>query len=411
MPGRYLQHQFPGGLTLLAESISGVQSAAMSLLVPAGSANDPETEHGAATVLAEMVLRGAGERDSHALMEHLDSLGLQRGSGTGVHHTHFSCAGVGPKVLAALPAYADIVRRPHLPESGFEAARDLALQSLAGIDDDPRQKLMVTLRELFFPAPLGRNPMGRKPDLERLHLETCRTEHARRYRGAGSILAIAGNIDLQTIQSEVEKSFGDFNGDSPLVAEPPLPPAQKRFESQSSEQTHIGIAYAAIAPTDPDYYAMRVAMEVLGGGTSGRLFTELREKRGLVYNVWAGYTALRRLGAIFGYAGTSNDRAQTTLDFLVEELHRLTNGVEKAEVDRARIGLKANTIMEGESTSSRAASQAQDFFTLGRVRTLEEIAAAIDAVNVDRVNAFLRSHPPGDLTVAIVGPKKLKWPA
>jgi predicted Zn-dependent peptidase len=410
MSGRYLHHQFPGGLTLLAESISGVQSVAMSLLIPAGGANDPETAHGAATVLSDLVLRGAGKRDSHELMNHLDRLGLARGSGTGVHHTHFSCAGVGPKVLAALPAYADIIRRPHLPESGFEAARDLSIQSIAGIDDDPRQKLMVKIRELFFPAPLGRNPMGRKKDLQRFKLEACRADHAKRYCGAGSILALAGNLNLQTVQDEVAKSFADFNGALQPIPEPPLPAPQNHFELQPSEQTHIGIACPSIPPTHPEYYAMRVAMEVLGGGTSGRLFTELREKRGLVYNVWAGYTSLRHLGALFGYAGTSNDRAQATLDQLISELHRLTRGVEKAEVDRARIGLKANTIMEGESTSSRAASQAQDFFTLGRVRTLEEIAAAIDAVNVDRVNAYLAANPPGDLTVVIVGPRELKFP-
>jgi predicted Zn-dependent peptidase len=410
MPGRFIQHQLKGGLTLLGESISGVQSAAMTLLVPAGAANDPADACGAATVLSDLVLRGAGSRDSHQLIDHFDGLGLQRSSGTGVHHSAFSCAGVGPKVLEALPAYADVVRRPLLPETGFEAARDLAIQALSGIDDDPRQKLLVTLRELFFPAPLGRNPMGKKLDLQRLTVETCRAEHARRYRGAGAILAMAGNIDLDAIQRQAEHLFDDLDGLSPLIGEPPLGPAQKRFEVQDSEQTHIGIACPSIPPTDPQYYPMRVALEVFGGGTSGRLFTELREKRGLVYNVWAGYSALRRLGAMLGYAGTSNERAQATLDCFVAELHRLSKGVTAAEVERARIGLKANTIMEGESTSSRASSLAQDYFTLGRVRTLEEIASAIDAVTVDRVNAYLQSNPPGELTVVIVGPKQLQWP-
>src|SRR5436853_5393450 len=105
-----------------------MQSAAMVLALPAGSSTDPVDRDGAATVLCDLVLRGAGNRDNRQLTEYLDSLGLQRNSSVGIHHSHFSCAGVAAKVLEGLPAYADIVRRPHLPQQGFEAAQDLALQ-------------------------------------------------------------------------------------------------------------------------------------------------------------------------------------------------------------------------------------------------------------------------------------------
>src|SRR5678816_1997607 len=124
-----------------------------------------------------------------------------------------------------------------------------------------------------------------------------------------------------------------------------------RHEPQQSEQTHIGIAYASLPETHDDYYTLRLAMEVLSGGMSGRLFTEVREKRGLVYNVWAGYSSLKGSGSILGYAGTSNDRAQATLDCFMTELHRLSDGVTQPELDRAKTGLKASTIMQGESTS------------------------------------------------------------
>ncbi len=153
-----------------------------------------------------------------------------------------------------------------------------------------------------------------------------------------------------------------------------------------------------------------MAVEVLSGGMSGRLFTEVREKRGLVYSVWAGYSSLRDRGSIMGYAGTSNDRAQATLDCLVSELHRMTLGVTEAELDRAKIGLKASTIMQGESTGSRAGAIAHDFFMRGRIRTLEEVTAAIDGVTVDRVNAYLKAHPPGPFTIVTVGPKELTLP-
>jgi predicted Zn-dependent peptidase len=155
---------------------------------------------------------------------------------------------------------------------------------------------------------------------------------------------------------------------------------------------------------------MRMAIEVLSGGMSGRLFTEVREKRALVYNVWAGYTSLKGQGSVLGYAGTSNERAQATLDTFIHELYRLQEGITGAELERAKTGLKAGTIMQGESTSARAGSIAHDFFMRGRIRTLDEIKAAIDGVTLDQVNDWLKKNKPGPFTIVTVGPKELNVP-
>jgi predicted Zn-dependent peptidase len=212
------------------------------------------------------------------------------------------------------------------------------------------------------------------------------------------------------VRDAVEKYFGSWNGREHAAFELLPPPGNVHHEPQASEQTHIGIAWPSVPETSEDYYTVRMAVEVLSGGMSGRLFTEVREKRGLCYSVWAGYSSLKGLGSIFGYAGTSNDRAQATLDCFVGELHRLQKGVTTQELDRAKIGIKASTIMQGESTSARAGAIAHDFFMRGRIRTLEEIKAAIDAVTVDRVNAYLKDHPAGPFTFVTVGPKALKMP-
>jgi len=407
---RYFQHTFGNGLTLLGEQMPGMVSAAMTLLVPAGSAGDPIDRSGSSTVLSDLVLRGAGGRDSRQLTDYLDSLGLQRSSSVGVFHMRFGSAAVGAKVIEGLGAYADIIRRPHLPQSGFESARDLALQALEGIDDEPRQKLMIKLREWFFPSPYGRNSMGRKEDLEKLTLELMKADHGRRFHAQGAILALAGNIDFDEIRGVTEKLFGDWEGAEPAAPELMPPPGRFHHEEQQSEQTHIGIAWPSVPETDPEYYTVRMAIEVLSGGMSGRLFTEVREKRGLCYSVWAGYSSLKGQGSILGYAGTSNDRAQATLDCFLGELHRLREGVTAAELERAKTGLKASTIMQGESTSARSGAIAHDYFMRGRLRTLEEIKNAIDSVTVEQVNAYLKAHEAGPFTIVTVGPKALKLP-
>ena len=410
MSERYFQHTFPNGLTLLIEKMPGVQSGAMTFLLDAGASTDPVDRTGSATVISDLVLRGAGTRDSRTLTAYLDSLGLQRSSSVGIHHSRFSSAALAERVLDSLPTYADIVRRPHMPAEGFEAARDLSLQSLEGIEDEPRQKLMIKLREWHFPSPFGRNSMGEKDQLEKMTLESVTADWQHRYRAKDAILSLAGNFDFAQAKSMVEASFGDWPTGETLNIQQTPPPGNYRHEPQQSEQTHIGIAYPSLPETAPEYYILRLAIEILSGGMSGRLFTEVREKRGLVYNVWAGYSSLKGSGSILGYAGTSNERAQATLDTFVAELYRLQEGVTIEELDRAKTGLKASTIMQGESTSARAGAIAHDFFMRGRIRTLDEIKTAIDSVTLDQVNAFLKKNPPGPFTIVIVGPKELKTP-
>lgn len=410
MAERYFHHTFANGLTLLAEQMPAMQSVAMTLLVPAGVCYDAEGCVGVSTVLSDLVLRGAGERDSRELTDHFDLLGLQRSSTVGIYHTRFAAAAVGPKILESLPAYADVLLRPHLPEDGFEAARDLALQALSGVDDEPRQKLLIKLRELHFPAPLGRNSMGVKEDLEGLKLSDAVSAHKARFRAGGAILAVAGNVDFEVYKAEVGRLFGEVAGGGNEELKLTPPGGAYRFEVQQSEQTHIGLAYPSVPETHEDYYTVRLAAEVLSGGMSGRLFTEIREKRGLCYSVWAGYSSLQGRGSMMAYAGTSNERAQATLDCLVAELHRLSEGVTAAELARAKTGIKSSLIMSGESTSARAGAIAHDWFTRGRLRTLDEIKAAIDMVSVDQVNAYLKRTKVGPFTTVIVGPKELKLP-
>jgi predicted Zn-dependent peptidase len=405
---RFLLHTLPNGMVLLGERMAGVSSAAMTLLLPAGVANDPADSIGAATVLAELTLRGAGTRPSKELTDHLDRLGLQRSSSVGVNHTRYGSAALAPRVLEGLGTYADIIRRPMLPADQVHQAKELALQALAGIDDDPRTKVLLKLREVHWPEPFGRNAMGVAEHVESIDHAKVKSEHAARFRPQGTILAVAGAIEFRSLVDRVESLFGGWQGASRPLAVGSRPSQQIVYEQADSEQTHIGIAWPSVPETHPDYYAARLASEVLSGGMSGRLFTEVREKRALCYSVGASYASYPGAASLLGYAGTQPERAQATLDQFLHEVHRMAEGVTQAELERARIGLKASTIMSGESSGSRAGSIAHDYFTRGRIRTLDEIKRDIDAVTLDRVNAYLKLNRPGPFTVVVVGPKELR---
>ena len=401
-------HQLDNGLVLVAENMPAVASAAFTFLLPRGAKHDPADGLGCSAVLLDWVFRGAGSRDSRRLDSFLDGLGLHRESAVATEYTSLGGALLGDNLLEALTAYADIIRRAHLPAEQFDLSRQLAIQQLATQDDEPRSKLMVELRKRHFPEPLGRNPLGERQQLTRLKCSRVSDFYRRSYLPDGAILAVAGNFDWPRLREHVCRLLADWSGKKP--PEPPLGSAGAKVDhlSQDTAQTQIGIAYDSVPLNHQNYYKARLAVAILSGGMSGRLFTEVREKRGLCYHVSASHHVLKGRGDVICYAGTTSERAQQTMEVTLAELKRLAEGISQAELDRAKIGLKANLIMQGESTAARSASAAGDFYHLGRVRSLDEISAAIDAVSVSEVLKHLREFPAANFTILTLGNKQLE---
>src|SRR5215469_5842074 len=171
------QHTLPNGLTLLAERMEHVGSAALNFLIPAGCTQDPPRHLGVASVLSDLITRGAGTRDSRELSLALDNLGLDRDESVGGIHMRFWGATLARNLLSALEIYADIIRRPHLPADEVEAVRALALQDLQGLEDEPRQKVLIELRRRHYPSPLGQDRRGNRDSLEALTVAQVRAHY------------------------------------------------------------------------------------------------------------------------------------------------------------------------------------------------------------------------------------------
>lgn len=401
-------HSIGNGLTVIVEPMADVQSAAFCLLVPAGSNYDPPDQAGAASVLCDWIMRGAGSRDSRELSNELDNLGLQRNEGVGNSHISFTGATLAESLPAALRLYADIVRSPHLPEDEFEPARLGVEQSLRAIEDEPRQKVLVELRRRCYEAPWGIPSEGTLEGVENLqaavvrrHFETCAGPR-------DAILGIAGKVDVAASIALVEELFGNWKVKPvPSFTRGPRGPQRDHIHHDST-QTQIGIAYDSVPYCDADYYAAWAIVGVLSGGMSSRLFTEVREKRGLCYSVFATLNSLRDQGRVLCYAGTTVERAQETLDVTLKELMRLGDGISVDELDRCKARAKSSLIMQQESSSSRASSNARDWYHLGRVTTLEEVREKIEALTVDSLLAHIAAHPAKDFTILTLGPQPLE---
>jgi predicted Zn-dependent peptidase len=307
-----------------------------------------------------------------------------------------------------LNIFADMLQSPHLPADQLEASRQVALQELAAVQDEPGQRVMLELRRRHYPDPWGRPSQGEQAALETISSAEIRDFHSRCYRPNGTILGVAGRIDWHALRDAVGRAFADW----PVLPEPEVrerPPGRQREHlPHESNQTQIGIAYPSVPYPHPDYFQASAAVGVLSGGMSSRLFTEVREKRGLCYTVYASHNSLRDRASVLCYAGTSAERAQETLDVTLSEIIRLAQGIETNELDRLKARIKSGLIMQQESSSARSGSIARDWYYLGRVRTLAEISRLMDELSRDSINAFLAANPPGQFTIVTLGPQPLE---
>jgi predicted Zn-dependent peptidase len=269
---------------------------------------------------------------------------------------------------------------------------------------------MIELRRRQYPDPWGRSSHGDEIGLSQITMADVRQFHAEHYRPDETILGVAGNFDWNELQGCVEGLFGDWKPNP--VSEPrglngqPL----KNYIPFESGQSHVGVAYPTTPYKHPDYFQAWAAVGVLSSGSSSRLFTEVREKRGLCYTVHASLHTQRDRASVLCYAGTTAERAQETLDVTVGELLRLAGGIEQSELDRLKARIKSSLIMQQESTSARSGAIARDWYHLGRVRTLEEVGRLVDELSAESINAFLDENPPRDLLVVTLGPEPLEVP-
>ena len=379
------------GMPLLVEEMAGVRTAAVSWLVPAGNSSDPEGEAGDgwSSLLAELSQRGAGDRDSRAYSDALDRAGVQRSVTPAAVHIVLSATTIGSRIQEALPLFADLVVRPHLPPQSLDAVRSLAIQSLESLQDDPQHRVTLHLRERHLPAPFNRSGYGNKVAYERADIDSLRADWSRRVRPIGSILSVAGAVDADELARTLDGLLKGWHGTVADVATLGPPVGGDVHEEDESNQTHIAIGLHAPSEREPESLLCRLATNILGGETSSRLFTEVRERRSLCYSVNAGYAGGRDRGMVAVYAGSTPERAQETLDTIRGELEKFERGVGEGEFRRAIIGMKSRLVMQGESTAARAAALGSDWYRLGRCRSLGELSAEVEAVTLDGLNAWI----------------------
>jgi len=207
------------GIIVLGEFLPGVESVSVSFHVAAGSLCDSlstrETDRsccGLATLAGELMLRGAGDRDSKQLIAALDNAGVQWSQSVSMSHGSFAGAMVSRQLPDSLKIYADILRRPLLDQSQFDPARQVVLQNLAGTEDDPTHRTMLALRKAHYPSPWGLPSEGTSADVTKLSHTDVKNFVDTFIQPQDMIVSVAGRLDWPEFVKQIEALFSDWQG-------------------------------------------------------------------------------------------------------------------------------------------------------------------------------------------------------
>ena len=398
------------GLDIAIEPMPGARSASLTWLTPAGSSREPKKKLGLCAMLSEMLLRGAGSLGSREHADALDRLGVSRGVQPTSLFFRLSATTVGDLLHDAMPLLADIVLRPMLPEGAVEQARDLATQALASLQDEPSQRAGLAAKARHHPDPINRDGYGTLESLASITREDLASFWSGHAKPGGSILCFAGAVDPDRIIEQMRVLTDGWEGATPELVYEVEGERGYGHITDDTNQCQIIVLHDAPREDAPEAALERAIASVLSGGMSGRLFSEVREKRGLCYSVHATYQAGKDFGVVAADVGTTPERAQESLTVLLEQL-RLLEGdrrpVEADEFERMMIGLRSRTVFAGESAGARASALASDIHRLGRPRSLDEMLRRIESVTLEKLNGYASRRRLGSITVQTLGPAAL----
>lgn len=404
-----ITHTLDNGLQLLIEPMSHVQSAAYDLQFPGGVLVDNAERIGESLILADLTSRGAGPYTSRELSDQFDDLGIRHAESAGGDRFAFRGNCLFDVLPRALELMSYSVLSPHLPEDEIEPIRNLMLQDIESLRDNPPRLAFFELASRYYPAPFNRPMHGDAAGIMQVTSATARDLLKKTFCPKGAVLSCAGRVEPEVIIAQAQKLYGGWQGSTIELPNFAGHPKASNYHIPF-EGAQVQLVTVCPGPKfgDEFYYVAKVLNEILSGGMFGRLFIEIREKRGLVYSAYSRHIGNKALGVFQCYAGTTPENVQETIEVLNVELSRLKKSVSEDELVRAKINLKAALVIGEESSSSRASSNASDWMLCGKVRPMESILAALEKVSSKDIDEYLERFPFDQQTVLTLGSAGVK---
>jgi predicted Zn-dependent peptidase len=397
-------HRLANGLTVAVDPLAGAESVAMGLYAMVGSRSEPEACSGLAHLVEHMVFKGAGKRGTRELAEAIEDVGGYMNAWTSRDQTTFHGRVLARDTALLAELIADLVRAPHMDDAHLEREKTVILSEIGETVDSPDDLVNDHLFEAaFMSQPLGRSILGREESLRNISREDCLGWMSGELVPSRLILSASGKVDPGEVLKIAESLFGDME-DAPGT---PIGSAEftggLRNDRREFEQAHWCLGLPGLAASDPRMPALAVFVQALGGGTSSRLFQELREERGLAYSIGAWNQAFADTGLVAIGCAADRNRAVESMNLAREVLADTIESLTDAEVRRAKAQMEAGVLMSLETAQGRADQMARSIEVYGRILPLDEMLGDLRAVDPASAKAAGAALLDGRTAIASVG--------
>ncbi|MBI4337058.1 MAG: insulinase family protein [Chloroflexi bacterium] len=400
----------PNGLRIFTCSMPHTRSVTVALFIGAGSRYEPPEQAGIFHFIEHLLFKGTARRPSaRAISEAIEGVGGIMNGGTSQELTDYWVKVARPHFDLALDLLADSLRNSLFDPAEVEKERRVILEELASINDHPDSRVDLLIDEVLWPNhPLGRDVGGTRETIQTISRDMLLTFLERQYRPSNAVVCVAGDISHEEVVMEVTRHLGDWPDGTSLT----WLPAQNghsgpnvKLESRKTDQAHLALAVHGYPAEHPDRYALDLLSVVLGEGMSSRLFQEIRERRGLAYDVHSSVSHFRDCGAVTIYSGVDPAKAPEVVTLILSQLEQLHDGVPEEELTRAKNMTRGRLFLRMEDTRSVAFWVGVQAMLLDRVLTVDEVTQQVDAVTSEAVRRVAKELlQPQRVNLAVVGP-------
>ena len=405
----------PGGLRVVTETMPGVRSATVGAWIGVGSRDETPTLSGASHFLEHLLFKGTPNRSAMDISVALDKVGGEFNAFTAKEYTCFHARVLDQDLPLAIDVLGDMITSSTITADDVEAEREVILDEIAMHDDDPDDVVHnLSAESAWRGSSLGRPIAGTVSSIEGLTRAQILRYYRTRYRPENIVVAAAGNVDHTTVVRQVRKAFGR-SGFLADTSARPLPPRRADKVRKTSpgevslerpfEQVNVVLGMNGLIRTDDRRYALGVLNAVLGGGTSSRLFQEVRERRGLAYSVYSFASHYTDTGMFGVGMGCLPARVNDVLDVVRSEMGRLAeHGITPEELERGKGQLRGGLVLSMEESGTRMSRIAKAELLYDELPGISEVIRRIDAVTLDDVQLLAKELFDQPETLALVGP-------
>jgi predicted Zn-dependent peptidase len=403
----YALTTLPNGLRVITEAIPGLRSVAVGCWVDTGTRDELPNEAGASHFLEHLLFKGSETLTARQISETFDAMGAESNAFTTKEYTCFWARLLDQDLPKGLGVLAEMLLRPAFRPDEIDSERQVVIEEINMNDDDPSDVAFEEFTTALFDGhPLERPVLGTRESIRAMTRDDLHGYWQRRYRVGSAVLALTGSIEHGDVVELAGSLFGSWEGpDVDHELAEPLVEHRVRVVRRPTEQTHLVIGGEGLTRSDERRFALEVMNHVLGGGLSSRLFTTIREERGLAYSIYSFRLPFADTGAWGVYIGTTPDLVGTAMELILSELELMSaKGVSQDELDRAKGNMRGGLAISLEDANSRMTRLGRDELIGNPHLSVDERIERIESVTLEEVREVAAVVLGGPRVIGAVGP-------